>query len=207
VRAQAGLTCDHDDHRRAPGGAFPNIGDLDAACAAIEGLWRTSEPEPGPYGIRLVMAAVGSADIPGVQEPLRRHASTAGNSRQEILADSGRGVLAVSRGHVRESLPAFLPAIERLFAPIIFSYQHGACKPSPALYEAVVQHTGVVAQATLLIDDAQGNVRGAQSAGWQAIHFTTPGALRKALRDLGVEGCGSGGSAEEWQSTHPVNLR
>jgi putative hydrolase of the HAD superfamily len=117
------------------------------------------------------------------------------------------GLLTNNPPPLRESLPAFLPAIERLFTPIIFSYQHGACKPSPAIYEAVVQHTGVVAQATLLIDDAQGNVRGAQSAGWQAIHFTTPGALREALRDLGVEGRGSGGSAEEWQGTHPVNLR
>jgi FMN phosphatase YigB (HAD superfamily) len=70
-----------------------------------------------------------------------------------------------------------------------------------------VQHTGVVAQATLLIDDAQANVRGAQSAGWQAIHFTTPGALREALRDLEVEGCGFGGPAEKWRGTRPVNLR
>jgi hypothetical protein len=46
------------------------------------------------------------------------------------------------------------------------------------------------AHATLLIDDAQTNVRGAAVAGWQAIHFTTPGALREALRDLGVSGMG-----------------
>jgi HAD superfamily hydrolase (TIGR01509 family) len=58
-----------------------------------------------------------------------------------------------------------LPDIERHFTPIIFSYQHGACKPSPDLYEAVVRSTGVAAQATLLIDDAQTNVRGAEAAG------------------------------------------
>jgi 2-haloacid dehalogenase len=91
---------------------------------------------------------------------------------------------------LREAFPACLSDIERRFAPIIFSYQQRACKPSPALYKAVVRHTGVAAQAILLIDDAQTNVRGAEAAGWQAIHYTTPGALRVALRDLGIGGMG-----------------
>jgi beta-phosphoglucomutase-like phosphatase (HAD superfamily) len=52
------------------------------------------------------------------------------------------------------------------------------------------RRTGVAAQATLLIDEAQANVQGAEATGWQVIHFTTPGALRPALRDLGVGAMG-----------------
>jgi HAD superfamily hydrolase (TIGR01509 family) len=91
---------------------------------------------------------------------------------------------------LREAFPELLPDVARHFAPIIFSYQHRACKPSPALYAAVVRSTGVAAQAILLIDDAQTNVRGAEAAGWQAIHYTSPGALRAALRNFGIDGIG-----------------
>jgi hypothetical protein len=49
-----------------------------------------------------------------------------------------------------------------------------------------VRSTVVPAQATQLIDEAQANVQGAEAAGWQAIRFTTPGALRPAWRDWGV---------------------
>jgi putative hydrolase of the HAD superfamily len=100
------------------------------------------------------------------------------------------GLLTNNPPLLREAFPVFLPDIERRFAPIIFSYQHGACKPNPALYAAVVRRTGVAAHATLLIDDAPTNVQGARAAGWQALHFTTPGALREALRALGVGGMG-----------------
>jgi putative hydrolase of the HAD superfamily len=113
-----------------------------------------------------------NAEVIAIATALRRHLPT--------------GLLTNNPPLLWEALPAFLPDIARCFAPIIFSYQHGACKPSPALYEAVVRRTGVEAPATLLIDDAQSNVHGALAAGWQAIHFTTPDALREALRDRGV---------------------
>jgi 2-haloacid dehalogenase len=118
-----------------------------------------------------------NAEVVAIAAALQRHLPT--------------GLLTNNPPLLREAFPEFLPDIERHFAPIIFSYQHGACKPSPTLYEAVVRHTGVAAHATLLIDDAQSNVRGAEAVGWQAIHFTTPGALRKALRDVGAGGMGA----------------
>jgi HAD superfamily hydrolase (TIGR01509 family) len=113
-----------------------------------------------------------NAEVMAIATAIRRHIPT--------------GLLTNNPPLLREAFRAFPPDIERHFAPIIFSYQHGACKPNPALYEAVVRSTGVAAQATLLIDEAQANVQGAEAAGWQATHFTTPGALRAALRDLGV---------------------
>jgi putative hydrolase of the HAD superfamily len=117
-----------------------------------------------------------NAEVCAIAATLRRHLPT--------------GLLTNNSPLLREAFPAFLPDIERHFAPIIFSYQHGACKPSSALYAAVVRRTGVAAHATLLIDDTPTNVQGAEAAGWQAIHFTSPDALREALRDVGVGGMG-----------------
>jgi hypothetical protein len=37
---------------------------------------------------------------------------------------------------LREAFPAVLPDAGRPFDPRILSYQHGACKPRPAFYEA-----------------------------------------------------------------------
>lgn len=92
-----------------------------------------------------------NAEVLAIAAMLRRHLPT--------------GLLTNNPPLLREAFPMCLPDIERHFTPIIFSYQHGACKPSPDLYEAVVRSTGVAAQATLLIDDAQTNVRGAEAAG------------------------------------------
>jgi hypothetical protein len=86
---------------------------------------------------------------------------------------------------LREALPCCLPEIERQFDPIIFSYQHGACKSNPAFYGAVAHSLGTAANRLLLIDDALQNVQGAQAAGWQAISFTHPDVLREALSRFG----------------------
>ena len=74
--------------------AVPNVGGFDAACAAIEGLWRTLAAELGSYGIRLVVVgSTGSPDTPDVQEMLRLHARATGKSREEVLADFGSETL------------------------------------------------------------------------------------------------------------------
>ena len=96
------------------------------------------------------------------------------------------GLLTDNPPLLREALPGFLPELEQSFDVIIFSYQHGVCKPDPTLYEAAAQSVGAAASATLLIDDSQTNVQGAAASGWQAIHFTTSAALRQALSDLGL---------------------
>jgi 3-oxoacyl-[acyl-carrier protein] reductase len=74
--------------------AVSNVGGFDAACAAIEGLWRTFAAELGPYSIRLVVVtSAGSPDTPDVQEMLKLHAKAAGTSLEEYLADVGSGTL------------------------------------------------------------------------------------------------------------------
>jgi 3-oxoacyl-[acyl-carrier protein] reductase len=74
--------------------ALPNVGGFDAACAAIEGLWRTFAAELGTNGIRLVVVgSAGSPDTPDVQETLRLHARATGKSFEKVLADSGSDTL------------------------------------------------------------------------------------------------------------------
>jgi glucose-1-phosphatase len=114
------------------------------------------------------------AEVLAIAAALRRHLPT--------------GLLTNNSPLLRDAFPEFLPEVERHFAPIIFSYAHGACKPSPELYASVVRSTGVAAHETLLIDDTLENVRGAEAAGWQAVHFTSPSALREALQEWGVGG-------------------
>jgi 3-oxoacyl-[acyl-carrier protein] reductase len=74
--------------------AVPNVGGFDAACAAIESLWRTFAAELGAYGIRLVVvASTGSPDTPDHREMLELHARATGKSLEEILADFGSDTL------------------------------------------------------------------------------------------------------------------
>lgn len=59
-------------------------------------------------------------------------------------------------------------------------------KPDPAIYELHAGTFGLEPGATLFIDDNQKNVDAARAAGWRAIHFTNPPALRVALADHGI---------------------
>lgn len=95
------------------------------------------------------------------------------------------GLLTNNPPLLREALPHYLPAIEQQFDPIIFSYQYGACKPNLALYRAVASRLDAAPHQLLLIDDALPNVQGARAAGWQAIHYTHPVALREVLTPFG----------------------
>jgi 3-oxoacyl-[acyl-carrier protein] reductase len=71
-----------------------NVGGFGAACAAIEGLWRSFAVELGPHGVRLVVIrSAGSPDSPDVQEIWRVHAEAAGRPLEEYTADSGSGTL------------------------------------------------------------------------------------------------------------------
>jgi 3-oxoacyl-[acyl-carrier protein] reductase len=83
--------------------AFPNVGGFDAACAAIEGLWRTFAAELGSYGIRLVViGSAGSPDTPDVQATLRLHARATGISFEEVLDESGSDTLLGRLPNVKE---------------------------------------------------------------------------------------------------------
>ena len=65
-----------------------------AACAAVEGLWRSLACELGPHGIRLVIVrSAGSPDTPAVQQMAELRARVAGISLDEYRASMGGGTL------------------------------------------------------------------------------------------------------------------
>lgn len=69
---------------------------------------------------------------------------------------------------------------------LIFSYQVGALKPDPLIYQAVGAATGQPAAAHLFLDDLTENVAGARAAGWDAICFETPEQAQAELVARGI---------------------
>jgi putative hydrolase of the HAD superfamily len=74
----------------------------------------------------------------------------------------------------------------RLFDQFIVSYEVGAMKPGPRIYEEVLRRSGLPAEACVFIDDRPGNVEGARRVGMQALHFTSPEQCAADLVRLGV---------------------
>jgi putative hydrolase of the HAD superfamily len=76
---------------------------------------------------------------------------------------------------------AMLP-VDELFEVVVDSSEVGMRKPNPAIFHHTLELLGGVAPAeAVFLDDAPGNVVGAQRAGLHAIHVEDPD---QALRDL-----------------------
>ena len=78
--------------------------------------------------------------------------------------------------HIRRNFPFF-----RNFDGYIFSYEVGAMKPDPKIYEALEKLTGRRGVEILYIDDRPENVAGGAARGWQTILHETPEETRAAL--------------------------
>ena len=72
------------------------------------------------------------------------------------------------------------------FEFVALSGRLGFMKPDREIFDYVVEKSGVPAHQCLFIDDSIGNVKAAQALGWQAIHFTSPEALRAELLQRGL---------------------
>ena len=83
--------------------------------------------------------------------------------------------------HIRKSYPFFAG-----FVGYVFSYQHGAMKPDPRLYEVVERTAGCAGAALFYLDDRPENVEAAHARGWQAIVHVAPEASRRALQAAGL---------------------
>lgn len=59
-------------------------------------------------------------------------------------------------------------------------------KPQPEIYLHLLEKIGQPADECLFIDDSPSNVAAAQQLGLQAVHFTSPTALRAELQQLGL---------------------
>jgi len=59
-------------------------------------------------------------------------------------------------------------------------------KPFPEFYQILLDRYRVNPSEALFIDDSLRNVKGAETLGINAIHFTSPGELKKALAKMGI---------------------
>jgi len=83
--------------------------------------------------------------------------------------------------HVAKILPVLQKMEER-----ILSYEVGFLKPSPLIYQAVLQRAGLPPQEVLYIDDVQEFVSAASWLGIQGIVFQSFAALEAELKRRGV---------------------
>jgi putative hydrolase of the HAD superfamily len=77
--------------------------------------------------------------------------------------------------------------IPELFELNVLSFRIGAMKPAAEIYLAAADLAQVSPDEVFFLDDREENVIGARDAGLDAVHFSTPQALARELRQRGVE--------------------
>jgi HAD superfamily hydrolase (TIGR01509 family) len=81
--------------------------------------------------------------------------------------------------HIRREYPFF-----KHFDGYIFSYEVGAMKPQPEIYEAMEAMAGKRGAEIIYIDDRLENIEAGRARGWQTILHETPGKTRAACDSL-----------------------
>jgi len=83
--------------------------------------------------------------------------------------------------HIRRRFPFFSD-----FDGYVLSYEHGAMKPSPRLYEIVERASGRRGAEIIYIDDRPENIQAGVARGWQGILHESAEATRAALQKVGL---------------------
>lgn len=83
--------------------------------------------------------------------------------------------------HIRRAFPFFAN-----FDGYIFSYEVGAMKPTPKIYEELERLSGKRGAEILYLDDRPENVAGGSARGWQTILQVDSSKSRSAIKDLGL---------------------
>jgi FMN phosphatase YigB (HAD superfamily) len=83
--------------------------------------------------------------------------------------------------HIRKAFPFFAH-----FDGYVFSYEQGAMKPSPKIYEVAERLTGRTGAGIVYLDDRAENVEAGLARGWRALLHQTPEQSIAALRQLGL---------------------
>lgn len=78
------------------------------------------------------------------------------------------------------------PRLAEVFGTLVISGVEGVIKPDPRIFAILCERAGVAPSDCVFIDDSPKNVDSAKAAGWDAIHFTSPEALRTALTTRGL---------------------
>lgn len=77
-------------------------------------------------------------------------------------------------------------AVFPLFDAVSLSFQVGAMKPDPRIYQDMLHKLDLPPAECVFIDDLQENVTAAHNLGLAAILYTTPGTLLTALKSLSI---------------------
>jgi putative hydrolase of the HAD superfamily len=125
--------------------------------------------------------AAAWADIFRLNEPVARVVRELRDRGHTLILGSNTN--AIHAAHFRRQFRGVLAHFDRL----VLSFEVGQLKPSAGFYRACVEAAGAAAADCVFIDDLVENVRGARSAGLQAIHYGDPEGLRKDLRAYGVD--------------------
>lgn len=78
------------------------------------------------------------------------------------------------------------PVLLECFPDLILSYQVGAMKPDPKIYQAAISKAGVEPSEIFFVDDREDNVQGAVAAGLDAVFYQSPEILISSLDIRGV---------------------
>ena len=105
---------------------------------------------------------------------------------EEVAARSRVGMLTNNAPLLREATPKHFPELERIFAPILYSFQFGHTKPARALFDAVTKSLDLEPGEIVFIDDQARHVEAASAVGWDALQFESAAQLRRALGERGL---------------------
>ena len=72
------------------------------------------------------------------------------------------------------------------FDGYIYSYEVGAMKPEPKIYEAMEAMSGKCGSDLIYLDDRAENIAAGAARGWRAILHESPEKSRLAIQQLGV---------------------
>ena len=87
----------------------------------------------------------------------------------------------IAIAHIRKNFPFF-----GQFDGYILSYEHGAMKPDPKLYEVVERQCGFRESQILYLDDRPENIETGAARGWQVILQESPQRTIAQLQRLGL---------------------
>lgn len=74
------------------------------------------------------------------------------------------------------------PTLEELFERVFYSYEVRMTKPSPLIYQYVLDEAGLVAEETAFFDDNAANIQAAAGLGIQAVHVQPPKTILDYLK-------------------------
>ena len=153
-------------------------GDVDIPCRRqIEHFLEELELDPAAfseetlaeleYAYAHAALEVLPAVVDGAPETLRELRSR--GFRLGLISNTGR-----TPGYVlRKILDAL--GIGGLIDVMVFSNEHGACKPRPSIFEELRRGLGIDFSEILFVgDNLYADVHGAQSCGMRAVHFEPP---------------------------------